>query len=118
MNGRSAQFINGTLFIYHRLHYLRTGNKHLADLVYHKNIVADGRRIARPAGAWPHDDCDLGNHAGSLRIAQENIGITAQRINPLFDSRPAAVIDHDNRSLHIICHILNTGNLHGVIFSK
>ena len=118
MHFRTSQFFYCTFFIYNSLYYLRSGNKHFTDIIYHENVIADCRRIACSAGTRSYDHCDLRDHAGCFCISQENICITAQRVDTLLDTGSATVIDHDDRCLHIISHILDSGDLHGMIFTQ
>ena len=114
----ASKLFHRTFFIDHRLHHLRSRDKHLADPIYHKNIITDRRRVTGASGAWTHDHRDLRNHTRCFGIAQKDVGITAQRVDPLLDPGPAAVVNHDNRCLHIVCHILNPCNLHRMVFSQ
>ena len=52
------------LLVGHRLHDVRPGDEHVARPLDHDHEVGDRRRVDRAAGARPHDDGDLRDHAG------------------------------------------------------
>ena len=89
---RAAEFLLGHFFVRHRFDHVRPGNEHVGSVAGHENKISNGRRVDRTSGAGPHDGADLGNHAASQRIAQENFGVAGQGFHALLNSRSARII--------------------------
>ena len=118
MHIRAAQFLHGHLFVNYRLHHVGACNEHFGNIPYHKDKVADSRRIASPAGARPQNHRDLRNYAGCLCMPEKHAAVAAQGRDPFFYSCAAAVIDADKRCFHFHGHILNPADFERVIFTQ
>ena len=73
----SAQLFHSGHFIDNRFHHIGAGYEHLGGILHHENEITDGGRIAGAAGAGAQNHRDLGNHAGSLGMAQEHSRVAA-----------------------------------------
>ena len=59
--------------------------------------VGDRRRIDRAAGARAEDRRDLRHDARGQRVAQEDVGVAAERDDAFLDARAAGVVEADDR---------------------
>ena len=73
------------------------GDEHVARLLHHDDEVGDRRRIDRAAGARPHDGGDLRHDAGGERVAQEDVGVAAERQHAFLNARAARIVEADHR---------------------
>src|SRR6266850_1998453 len=69
---------------------------------------------ASAAGARPHDRGDLRDDAGGQGVAQEDVGVAAQRHDPLLDARPAGVVQADDRCPDLHGQVHDLADLGGV----
>src|SRR5690606_29376283 len=58
--------------------------------------VGDRGRVDRTTRARPEDRADLRHHAGRERVAQEDVGIAAERDDAFLDARAAGIIQSDD----------------------
>ena len=111
----AAQLFLGHIFVRHRLDYIGTGDKHVAGVFNHYHKIGDCRGINRAARARAHNGGNLRHNAACQRVAQKNIGITAQRQNAFLDPRAAGVIQADEgrpileRHIHHLASLLRVG---------
>ena len=73
------------------------GDEHVRRAAHHVDEVGDRRRIHRAAGARPEDRRDLRHDAGGERVAQEDVGVAAERDDAFLDARAARVVEADHR---------------------
>jgi hypothetical protein len=93
---RRRRALHRHVFVRDRLHHVGAGDEHVARLAHHVDEVGDGRRIHRAAGAGAEDGRDLRNHARGHRVAQEDVGVAAERDDALLDARTARVVEADH----------------------
>ncbi len=97
VDASAAEALEVDLLVGHRLHDVRPGDEHVARPIDHHREISDRRRVDRAAGAWTEDDRQLRHDARRQRVAQENLGVPAQRIDPLLDPGPARIGQTDDR---------------------
>ena len=83
----AAQIFLAHILVHDGFDDVRPGHKHVTGILDHHREVGNGRRIDRSARARPHDGGNLGDDAGSHRVAQEDIGISRQRRHAFLDAR-------------------------------
>jgi hypothetical protein len=112
MRDRAAQALSVDILVGHRLHHIRSSYKHVARALDHDGEVGDRGRVDRTAGTRPHHDRDLGDHTRGKGVAQENLGISAERCDAFLDPRSARVIETNHRrpdverEIHDLAHLL------------
>ncbi len=96
MNRCAAQFLEGDLFMGDGFNHLRSGHEHIRRVAHHDNEIGKRRRVHCAARARSHDDANLGNHTRRQGVAQEYIGVAAQRYHAFLDARSAGVVQTDD----------------------
>ena len=114
MGGGAAEVLLGHLLVGDGADDLRAGDEHVARLLDHQDEVGDRRRVHRAAGARPHDGGDLRHHAGGERVAQEDVGVAAERRHPLLDAGAAGVVEADDRRPVVHRQVHQLADLGGV----
>ena len=84
----------------------------------HDVEVGDRGRVDRAAGARPHDRGDLRDHSRGERIAQEDVGVAAERQHAFLDPRAARVVQADDRRPHLHRQVHDLHDLGGVGFGE
>src|ERR1022692_4036439 len=104
----AAQALLGDVLVRDGLDDVRTGDEHVAGRLHHEDEIGDGRRVDGPAGAGSHDGGDLRDHATGQRVAQEDIGVAAQRQHAFLNARAAGIVEADDGRavLHGVVHDL------------
>ena len=98
--------------------HVRAGHEHVARALDHDVEVGDRGRIDRAAGARPHDRGDLRDDAGRQRVAQEDVGVAAEREHAFLDARAARVVEPDDRRAHLHRQVHDLDDLGGVGFRE
>ena len=111
---RAAEVLLGHVLVGHRLDDVGPGDEHVAGALHHDVEVGDRRRVDRAAGAGPHDGGDLRHHARGQRVAQEDVGVAAQRHDAFLDARAARVVQADDRRAHAHRQVHHLADLGGV----
>ena len=93
----AAQLLHRHVFVRHRLHDVRPGDEHVRRAARHEDEIGDRRRVHRAAGARAENRRDLRHHARRERVAQENLGVPAERDDAFLDARAARVVEADHR---------------------
>ena len=93
----AAERLHRHVFVRHRLHDVRPGHEHVRRAARHVDEVRDRRRIHGAAGARTEDRRDLRNHARRERVAQEDVGVPAERDDAFLNARAAGVVEADDR---------------------
>src|SRR6266550_6818742 len=93
----TAELLFRDVFVHDGRDDVRAGDEHVRSLVHHGNEVGNCRRVHRTAGARSHDRRELGNHTAVKRVAEKNVGVTAQRGNTLLNSCATGVVQTDDR---------------------
>ena len=102
------------VLVRHRAHHVRAGDEHVAGALHHQGEVGDGRRVHGAARAGAHDQRDLGDDAGRQDVAQEDVGIAAERDDALLDARAAGVVEADDRRADLHRQVHDLADLLGV----
>ena len=102
------------VFVGHGLHDVRTGDEHVARAFDHDGEVGDGRRIDRAAGARAEDHRDLRHDARRQDVAQEDVGVAAERHDAFLDPRAARIVETDDRRADLHRQIHDLADLLGV----
>ena len=114
MGGGATEVLHRHLFVRHRLDHLGAGDEHVAGVAHHEHEVGDRRRVDRTTGAGAHDGADLRHHPRRQRVAQEDVGVAAERSDPFLDARAAAVVEPDDRSAVLHRQVHDLADLLGV----
>jgi hypothetical protein len=72
---RAAQILGRDLLPDGRFDHVRAGNEHLADALGHEDEVRQCGRVDGTAGARPHQNGNLRDHAGGQRVAEEDLAV-------------------------------------------
>ncbi len=115
---RAAKILEGHLLVGHRLDHVGPGDEHVARLLDHDREVGDGGGVDRAAGAGAEDRRDLGDDAGGERVAEEDVGIAAERGDALLDACPARVVEPDHRGAVLHGAVHDVADLLGVGFRE
>ena len=102
------------ILVGHGLHDVRSGDEHVARAFDHDGEVGDGRRVDRAAGARPQDHRDLRHDAGRQDVAQEDVGVAAERHDAFLDPRAAGIVEPDDRRADLHRQIHDLADLLGV----
>ena len=110
----AAEELAVDILMRHGLHDIRSGDEHVARALDHDREVGDRRRVDRAAGARTQDDGDLGHDAGRHDVAQEDVGIAAERDDAFLDPRAARIVEPDDRRADLHRQIHDLADLLGV----
>ena len=111
---RATEELGVDVFVGHGLHDARPGDEHVARAFDHDGEVRDRRRVDRAAGARPEDQRDLRDDAGRQDVAQEDVGVPAERHDAFLDPRAAGVVQPDDRRTDLHREIHDLADLLGV----
>ena len=114
----AAQSLRGDFLSGDGLDDRRAGDEHLAGVLHHVDEVRDSRAVYSTACAGSHDDGNLGDNAGSCRVAEEDAAIAGQSVNGLLDAGTAGIVDADAGSPHLHGQIHDLPNLVGMLLTK
>ena len=114
VGGRAAEVLGVDLLVRHGAHDVRAGDEHVARPLDHDGEVRHRRRVDRATGARPQDDGDLRHDARGEHVAQEDLGVTAERRHALLDSRPARIVQPDDRHADLHREVHHLADLLGV----
>ena len=115
---RAAELLLGHVFVRHGLDHVRTGHEHVAGVLDHDVEVGNGRRVDRAAGARPHDRGDLRHDARRERVAEEDVGVAAERHHAFLNPRAARVVEADDRRPSFMRQVHDLDDLRGVGFRQ
>ncbi len=110
----TAELFGGDRFVGHGLHYVGTGDEHVARVLHHEDEVGHGGRVDVATGARPHDHGNLRDDAGGHDVAREHLAVAAERVDALLNAGAAGVEQADDWRTVLQRHILNLGHLAGV----
>ena len=111
---RAAELLRVDVLVGHGLHDVRAGDEHVARPLDHDREVGDRRRVHRAAGARAQDHRHLRHDAGRERVAQEDVGVAAERHDAFLDSRAAGIVEADDRRADLHREIHDLADLLGV----
>ena len=105
---RAAERLRVDVLVGHGLHDVGSGHEHVARALDHDREVGDRRRVHRAAGTRAHDHRQLRHDARRQRVAQEDVGVAAERHDALLDPGATRVVEPDDRraDLHRQVHDL------------
>ena len=107
----AAEFLHRDLFAEYGFDYFGAGDKHFRNVFDHEYEVGQRGRINGAAGAGTQDHRNLRDHAAGQRIAEENLPIAGQRVDPFLNTRSAGVVDSDQRNAHVQGIVHDFGDL-------
>ena len=111
---RAAEGLRIDLLVGHGLHDVGTGHEHVARPLDHDREVGHRRRVHRAAGARTHDHRDLRHDARGHDVAQEDVGVAAERGDALLDPRAAGIVEADERCADLHREVHDLADLLGV----
>jgi len=111
---RPPQLLEGDRLVCHRLHDVGPGHEHIAGALDHDNEIGERRRVDRAAGRRSQDHADLRHDPGRQGIAQEDIGIPAERNDALLDACAARVVQADHRCAVLHREVHHLADLFGM----
>jgi hypothetical protein len=77
---------------------VRACDEHVRGAVDHDGEVRDGGGVDVAAGTGTHDQRDLGDHAGRVDVAAEDLAVQAERHDTLLDAGTGTLVDADDRA--------------------
>ena len=98
---RAAELLERDLLAGDRLHDVGPGDEHVRRALDHEDEVGHHGRVDRPAGARPHHQADLRDHARGLHVPPEDLGVAGERDDALLDAGAARVVDADHRAAEL-----------------
>ena len=108
---RAAELLELDLLAGDRLDHVGAGDEHVRRLLDHEDEVGHGGGVDGAAGARAHDHADLGDHAGALDVADEDVAVAAERDDALLDPGAAGVVDADHRRADLGGHVHDLDHL-------
>src|ERR1035437_1063006 len=87
----TSKSLEGYIFIKNLLDNIRSGDKHITGVIYHKDKISQGRRVDGPTCGRPHYYGDLGNYSGRMYNVLKDCGITAETGNSFLYSLTTGV---------------------------
>ena len=86
----AAELVEGDLLVRHRLDDVGARDEEVRRVLHHDDEVGDGGRVDGAPRARPHDDRQLRHDPRRQHVALEDLGVAAQRVDPLLRRRRAA----------------------------
>ena len=111
---RAAEALGIDVLVGHGLHDVRARDEHVARALDHDREVGDRRRVHGSAGARAEDHRDLRHDARRQRVAQEDVGVAAERDDALLDPRSAGIVEPDDRRADLHREVHHLADLLGV----
>src|SRR5207244_10485700 len=105
VRGGAAQGFFGDLLVGDGFHHVRPGDEHVARAFDHQHEIGDGRRIYGSARARTHDAANLWHHAAGQRVAQNDVGVAAERGHTFLNARAARVVQAQDGYADLQCQI-------------
>src|SRR5882762_14843 len=104
----AAEALEVDFLVRHRLHDAGAGDEHVGDAAHHEDEVGDGGTVDGAPRARAENGADLGHDARGERVAQEDVGVPAERRDALLDAGAARIVqaDHGSAVLHRQVHHL------------
>src|SRR5690625_3390861 len=90
-----AKFLEGDVFAGHGFDDIRAGDEHVRGPIHHDREVGDRRRIHSPSSTWTHDQRDLRDDTGGMRVAFEDLRVQTESSNAFLNARATRVVDAD-----------------------
>ena len=118
MHARAAQLLGGDILADNRLHNLRAGQEHVAVALDHHHEVRQSGGIDRAARAGTENGGNLRHHAGCQNVALEYLRIARKAVHTLLDTRPAGIVDTDDRCAHLHGRIQHLAYFLGLCFGQ
>ena len=115
---RAAERFLGDLFVGDRLDHVGAGHEHVARVLDHDGEIGDRGRVDGAAGAGSHDRRDLRHDARRQRVAQEDVGVAAERDDAFLNARAAGIVQADDRRTQLERQVHDLDDLGGVGFRQ
>ena len=97
----AAQLLHRDLLAEHGLDHFGPRDEHFRYVLDDEHEVGQGGRIDGSAGAGTQNHRNLRDHAARKRIAEENLAVARQRVDPFLNAGSARVVDSDQRNAHV-----------------
>ena len=110
----TAQFLLVHLLVGHGLYHVRTGDKHVALLLYHEDKVGKRRRVACPTGTRTQNSGYLRNDTRRNGVLIEDGGIACQAVHTFLDACAARIVEGNDGSTVLQGKLLHLYNLCGI----
>ena len=94
---RATELVEAHLLAGRHPDHFGAGDEHVAEVLDHEDEIRDRRRVDGAAGARAGDHRELGDDAGRLDVAVEDVGIAGEADDSLLDAGAAGVVDPDAR---------------------
>ena len=107
---RAAQCERRDFLAGHRLDHVGTGEEHEAR-AGHDHEVGERGRVDGAAGARPHDQRDLRDHARRHHVAHEHLAVRGEAAHAFLDARAAGVVEPDQRDPALERQVLDPADL-------
>ena len=115
---RAAEVFFGDVLVRHGLDDVGAGHEHVAGALHHDDEVGDRRRVHGAAGARAEDGGDLRHDTGGERVAQEDVGVAAEREHALLNARAAGIVEPDDGSAVAHGHVHDLADFRRVGFRQ
>ena len=102
------------LLVGHGLHDVGSGDEHVARALDHDREVRHRRRVHRATRARPEDHGDLRNDSRRHDVAQEDLRVATERGDTFLDSRPAGIVETDDRRTDLHGEVHDLADLLGI----
>src|SRR5206468_1050488 len=102
----------------HGFHDARARDEHVGDPAHHEHEVGDRRAVHRATSTGTEDGADLRDDARGERVAQEDVGVAAERYDALLDARAARVVEADDGRAVLERQVHYLADLFGVRFGE
>ena len=89
------------LLVGDRSDHVGAGHEHVRGVLHHHVEVGDRGAVDGAARAGAHDRGDLRHHARGERVAQEDLGVAAERGDAFLDAGAARVVEPDHGRAHL-----------------
>lgn len=96
----STETLFGDDLVCDRLDDFRSSHEHVARILHHEDKISQRGRVDRTASAWAHDQGNLGDNAGGVDVALEDLCVTRQTVYTLLDASTARVVHANHRRTH------------------
>ena len=111
---RPTERLRVDLLMGHGLHDVGAGDEHVARALDHHGEVRHRRRVDSAAGARSEDDRDLRHDARRQDVAQEDLRVPAEGRDAFLDSRPAGIVEADDRRADLHREVHDLADLLGI----
>src|ERR1043165_7313284 len=115
---RAAQLFLRHFLVRHGLDHVRTSDEHVRRVFDHDVEVSDRGTVNRAPRTWSHNATDLRHHSARKRVAQKDVGVTAETDHTFLNARAARIIQTNDRRAYFHREVHHFANLLGVSLGK